>query len=108
MKKNLKFGGLEWRGYSMLYNALYYALLLKPTVIGTLGCDLYYDGKESHFYKGGTNDPMRFTPEYHECRFHRFRKLCTNLKIQCVNYSGETRGLNPFPQKKFPFVATRH
>lgn len=104
MKKNTQFGNLEFRGNSMIYNALYYAIILNPKVIGTLGCDLYYDDEETHFYKGGTKDPLRFQPDYHKLRFKRFLKLATMKGIECVNYSGETRGLNPFTQKTFPYV----
>lgn len=105
MKKNLTFGNLDWRGNSMIYNALYFALLFNTGVISTLGCDLYYPEKgKTHFYKGGTNDPMRFDPEYHELKFKQFMEVCDRKNIKYINHSGESRGLNPFPQEKFPYV----
>jgi hypothetical protein len=105
MKANLKWGGLEWRGNSMIYNALFFALNFEPDVIGTLGCDLYYpESGPTHFYEGGTNDPMRFHEDYHKERFKRFLETCEKKKIKCVNYSNESRGLNPFPHEKFPYV----
>jgi hypothetical protein len=61
---------LHPRGYScqyhgtMVVNACYdilnRALLAGETVkLNLVGCDLDYSGEETHFYEGGTPDPMR-------------------------------------------------
>jgi len=108
MKENLQYSNLDFRGNSMIYNALYFALQLKPQAIGTLGCDLYYpESGETHFYKGGTNDPMRYAKDYHDERFKRFLEVCERKEIKCVNYSGEARGYNPFPQANFPYIVPK-
>ena len=52
------------QGGTMLLNAAY-DILNRATVAGEalrlnlVGCDLDYSGEETHFYSGGTSDPMR-------------------------------------------------
>lgn len=102
MKANTAFGNQLVRGNTMLLQALYYALLKKPQVIGTIGCDLYYppSGK-THFYGNGGLDPMRLGKDTLTEKLNRFVSHAKELNVELYNFSGEGRGLNPFPQKMF-------
>jgi hypothetical protein len=102
MRANTAFGTQDVRGNTMIFQALYYALLKKPKVIGTIGCDLHYPttGK-THFYGNGGLDPMRLGRDTLIEKFDRFIANAKELKVELYNFSGEGRGLNPFPQKMF-------
>jgi len=53
-------GGFVYGGGTMAFTAGYWALAaLKPKVIAYLGCDMTYDGGQTHFYGKGTADPLR-------------------------------------------------
>lgn len=53
-------GGFVYAGGTMAFTAGYWALhALKPTVLCYLGCDMVYDGAQTHFYGTGTPDPLR-------------------------------------------------
>lgn len=54
------FGGFVYAGGTMAFTAAYWALgALKPAVITMMGCDMTYDGAQTHFYGNGTADPLR-------------------------------------------------
>jgi hypothetical protein len=54
------FGGFVYAGGTMAFTAAYWALgALKPAVIAMMGCDMTYDGAQTHFYGNGTADPLR-------------------------------------------------
>lgn len=54
------FGGFVYAGGTMAFTTAYWALgALKPKVIAMMGCDMMYDGAQSHFYGQGTADPLR-------------------------------------------------
>ena len=104
MKHNLRYGNLQDRGDAMLFNSLYFSLQFKPKTIGCLGNDLYYPKKgKTHFYGKGNPDPLRHTEEYLIQKFERFRRIAKSQNIEVVNFSGEDRGINPYPQKMFPY-----
>ena len=105
MPANTAFGNQAERGNSMVFQALYYALLKRPRIIGTIGCDIYYPttGK-THFYGSGTADPLRLGQGVLEDKFQRFLRNAKQLNVEVYNFSGETRGLNPFTQKMFQSI----
>ncbi len=58
-----KYGGFVYSGGTMAFTAGYWALgYFKPKAIAYLGCDMIYDGKDTHFYGKGTPDPLRKDP----------------------------------------------
>lgn len=102
MPANTAFGVQVDRGNSMMFQALYWALLKKPLLIGTIGCDLYYPSSgNTHFYGVGKPDPLRLGGEVLKEKCQRFMKYAQNLGVEVYNYSGETRGYNIFPQRLF-------
>ncbi len=53
-------GGFVYAGGTMAFTAGYWALhALRPKVLCFLGCDMTYDGAQTHFYGEGTADPLR-------------------------------------------------
>lgn len=53
-------GGFVFAGGTMAFTAGYWALhALRPSVMAFLGCDMTYDGAQTHFYGQGTADPLR-------------------------------------------------
>jgi len=53
-------GGFVYGGGTMAFTAGYWALhALRPSVIAFMGCDMMYDGAQTHFYGAGTADPLR-------------------------------------------------
>ena len=58
-----KYGGFVYCGGTMAFTAGYWALgYFKPKAIAYLGCDMIYDGEDTHFYGKGTPDPLRKDP----------------------------------------------
>ena len=58
-----KYGGFVYSGGTMAFTAGYWVLgHFKPKAIAYIGCDMIYDGKETHFYGRGTPDPLRKDP----------------------------------------------
>lgn len=59
------YGGFVYAGGTMAFTASYWALhVLRPRVIGYLGCDMVYSkgpqgGAQTHFYGKGAADPLR-------------------------------------------------
>lgn len=53
-------GGFVYAGGTMAFTAGYWALhALRPSVMAFFGCDMMYDGAQTHFYGAGTADPLR-------------------------------------------------
>ncbi len=58
-----KYGGFVYSGGTMAFTAGYWALgTFQPKTLVYLGCDMIYEGKETHFYGKGTADPLRKDP----------------------------------------------
>ena len=58
-----KYGGFVYSGGTMAFTAGYWVLgHFNPKAIAYIGCDMVYDGKETHFYGRGTPDPLREDP----------------------------------------------
>ena len=69
------YGGFLYAGGTMAFTAAYWALnYLKPDIIAFLGCDMIYDGNQTHFYGKGTADPLREDPSLRsiEAKANRF------------------------------------
>ena len=58
-----KYGGFVYSGGTMSFTAGYWALgYFKPKAIAYIGCDMIYDGENTHFYGKGSPDPLRDDP----------------------------------------------
>ena len=58
-----EYGGFVYSGGTMSFTAGYWALgHFKPKAIAYIGCDMIYDGKDTHFYGRGKPDPLRKDP----------------------------------------------
>ena len=58
-----KYGGFVYSGGTMAFTAGYWALgHFNPKTIAYIGCDMVYDGEDTHFYGRGTPDPLRKDP----------------------------------------------
>lgn len=58
-----RYGGFVYSGGTMAFTAGYWALgYFKPKSIVYLGCDMVYEGENTHFYGKGTPDPLRKDP----------------------------------------------
>ena len=57
------YGGFVYSGGTMAFTAGYWALgHFKPKAIAYIGCDMVYEGGDTHFYGRGTPDPLRKDP----------------------------------------------
>lgn len=55
-----QYGGFVYAGGTMAFTAGYWALHAhQPQVLAFMGCDLTYDGAQTHFYGTGSADPLR-------------------------------------------------
>lgn len=60
VKVQNEFGGFIYAGGTMAFTAGYWALgKLKPDIMFFLGCDMIYEGNNTHFYGKGKPDPLR-------------------------------------------------
>jgi len=58
-----KYGGFVYSGGTMAFTAGYWALgHFNPKAIAYIGCDMIYDGEDTHFYGKGSPDPLRIDP----------------------------------------------
>ena len=57
------YGGFVYSGGTMAFTAGYWALgQFNPKTIAYVGCDMVYDGENTHFYGRGSPDPLRKDP----------------------------------------------
>ncbi len=85
-----KYGGFVYSGGTMAFTAGYWALgYLKPRAIAYIGCDMIYDGKDTHFYGRGTPDPLRKDPTLKNLRAKsaRFEVIAANQNCSVLNLS---------------------
>ncbi|WP_296416800.1 hypothetical protein [Pseudooctadecabacter sp.] len=83
-------GGFVYAGGTMAFTAGYWALHdLKPTVIAFMGCDMTYDGAQTHFYGTGTADPLRadVTLRSLEAKSARLQAMAHRRGCRTVNLS---------------------
>ena len=74
----------------MAFTAAYWALgKLKPDLIAFLGCDMIYEGKNTHFYGSGTADHLRKDPSLRsiEAKANRFEYFANKMCCDVVNIS---------------------
>jgi len=84
------FGGFVYAGGTMAFTAGYWALYkFKPKLIGYLGCDMIYDGSNTHFYGKGTADPLRDdkTLKNLEAKSTRLEAMALQQGCSIVNFS---------------------
>ena len=94
------FGGFVYAGGTMAFTAAYWALgALKPAVIAMMGCDMTYDGAQTHFYGNGTADPLRkdISLRSLEAKSARLDIIAAQNNCAMVNLSAETSRLT-FPR----------
>ena len=85
-----KYGGFVYSGGTMAFTAGYWALgYFKPKAIAYIGCDMIYDGKDTHFYGKGTPDPLREDPTLKnlKAKSARLEAIAASQKCSVFNLS---------------------
>ena len=83
-----RYGGFLYAGGTMAFTAAYWALgYLNPSFIAFLGCDMVYNGNNTHFYGSGTADPLRVDPSLRsiEAKANRFEYFANKEDCSVVN-----------------------
>ena len=96
-----RLGGFVYAGGTMAFTAGYWALdALKPSTLAYFGCDMVYDGPNSHFYGKGTADPLRddLTLRSLEAKSARLMALGARQGCSCVNLSNASKSRLLFPR----------
>ena len=89
-----KFGGFVYSGGTMAFTAGYWALgHFNPKAIAYIGCDMIYDGKDTHFYGRGTPDPLREDPTLKnlKAKSARLEALAASQNCSIFNLSKKPR-----------------
>ena len=89
-----KFGGFVYSGGTMAFTAGYWALgHFKPKAIAYIGCDMIYDGEDTHFYGRGTPDPLREDPTLNnlKAKSARLEALAASQNCSIFNLSKKPR-----------------
>ena len=81
-----EYGGFVYAGGTMAFTAGYWALgHFKPKAIAYIGCDMVYDGENTHFYGRGSPDPLRKDPTLKNLRAKSARleaiAACQNCSV---------------------------
>jgi hypothetical protein len=71
-----------------------------PIEVCLAGCDCIYNGKATHFYEGGTPDPIRFGEDYLKGELDRIWGFYLREKFPIYNVGGQEKTLLPFPRKE--------
>ncbi len=85
-----KYGGFVYSGGTMAFTAGYWALgYFKPEAIAYIGCDMIYEGKDTHFYGRGTPDPLRKDPTLKnlKAKSARLEAMAATQKCSIFNLS---------------------
>lgn len=83
-------GGFVYAGGTMAFTVGYWALgALQPRVIAMMGCDMMYDGAQTHFYGSGAADPLRADISLRslEAKSARMQALAAQRNCAVVNMS---------------------
>jgi len=94
------FGGFVYAGGTMAFTAGYWVLgALRPKTISFLGCDMTYDGAQTHFYGKGAADPLRqdISLRSLEAKAARFQIIAAQNGASAVNLSQDPSRLT-FPR----------
>jgi len=98
------FGGFVYAGGTMAFTAAYWALrVLRPKVIGMIGCDMVYPATgPTHFYGTGTADPLRadITLRSLEAKSARFMVLAARAGCAVVNLSDAPQSRLIYPRAR--------
>ena len=89
-----KFGGFVYSGGTMAFTAGYWALgHFEPKAIAYIGCDMIYDGEDTHFYGRGTPDPLREDPTLKnlKAKSARLEALAASQNCSIFNLSKKPR-----------------
>ncbi|MFL2799889.1 MAG: hypothetical protein ACJZ8K_00345 [Paracoccaceae bacterium] len=89
-----KFGGFVYSGGTMAFTAGYWALgHFKPKAIAYIGCDMIYDGEDTHFYGRGAPDPLREDPTLNnlKAKSARLEALAASQNCSIFNLSKKPR-----------------
>ena len=89
-----KFGGFVYSGGTMAFTAGYWALgHLKPKAIAYIGCDMIYDGEDTHFYGKGEPDPLREDPTLKnlKAKSARLEALAASQNCSIFNLSNKAK-----------------
>ena len=108
-----KFGGFVYSGGTMAFTAGYWALgYFKPKAIAYLGCDMIYEGEDTHFYGKGTPDPLRKDPTLKNLKAKSARLEAIAASQNCAIYNLSKRpdsnlvfrrsSLNDIPKNNTP------
>lgn len=98
-----RYGGFVYAGGTMAFTAGYWALdALKPATIAWFGCDMVYEGGQTHFYGQGEADPLRedVTLRSLEAKSTRLMALAARRGCSCVNLSEAPKSRLVFPRAK--------
>ncbi len=71
----------------------------KRCIVAIAGADCIYDGEKSHFYEGGTSDPLRYGEEWLVTELKRVWEFYRKEGCRIYNVGGQDRTLLPFPVK---------
>ncbi len=96
-----RYGGFVYAGGTMAFTAGYWALdALKPQIMAYIGCDMVYEGTNTHFYGSGTPDPLRddVTLSDLEAKSARLMALASLQGCACVNLSKKFQSRLIFPR----------
>ena len=89
-----KYGGFVYAGGTMAFTAGYWVLgHFKPKAIAYIGCDMIYDGKDTHFYGRGTADPLRKDPTLKnlKAKSARLEAMAASQNCAIFNLSKKTK-----------------
>jgi hypothetical protein len=99
------FGPLMFRGSTMAFNGIYYALSLAPAAVFAIGCDMDYrvvQGR-THFYGIGGVDPLRYNISLRSLQAKSSRALCLAAQshVPLVRVCDEIAGHLALPSVSF-------
>ena len=106
-----KYGGFVYSGGTMAFTAGYWALgYLKPKAIAYIGCDMIYDGKDTHFYGRGTPDPLRKDPTLKNLRAKsaRFEVIAAHQNCSVLNLSKNPKSNLVFRRNSVDKISKEH
>jgi hypothetical protein len=99
-----RYGGFVYAGGTMAFTAGYWALdTLRPSLLAYFGCDMIYEGEQTHFYGKGSPDPLRedVTLRSLEAKSARLMIHAAYQNCACVNLSTSNQSRLVFPRAAF-------
>lgn len=102
-----EFGGFIYAGGTMAFTAGYWALgKLKPDILFFLGCDMIYEGNNTHFYGKGKPDPLRKDISLRSliAKSARLEAICYKNDCDVFNLSKKNKSNLIFEKRKIEDV----